>query len=314
MPMKVVFFGTSSFAANVLSFLIENQISIQAIVTRVDKPKGRNLELSYPPVKQTAVQVCPHIPIYQPIKASTPEFAEILKSLDPDLFVVVAYGEIIKQNLLDIPKKASINIHASLLPKYRGAAPMQRCLMEGCKETGISIIEMSLQMDAGDILAMESIPVPPDMTFGELEPKMCELGCQLALKVIKQIESGSAQKTAQKREEATLAPKITAAEEVIDWTKPASKVHNLIRALSPVPGAWCKILLGNQEKRLKIKRSSLISGIQATPGAIVELSKSTCHVACGEDAVSLLEVQLEGKKSMPIAEFLKGIQQSLKFI
>lgn len=312
--MKVVFFGTSSFAARVLSFLIEKKIDVRAIVTRVDKPKGRNLEVAHPPVKQIALEICPQIPILQPLKASTPEFAQVLQTYDADLFVVVAYGEIIKQNILDIPKKGCVNIHASLLPKYRGAAPMQRCLMDGVGETGISIIEMTLQMDAGDILAMHSIPVPPNMTLGELEPQLCSLGCELVLKVIQEIESGICKKQPQNHAAATIAPKMTAEEEVINWEKSAQDLHNQVRALSPFPGAWCKVLLGNQEKRLKIKRSIVEPGLQGKPATILQFSKEGCVIASGSGALRLLEVQLEGKKAMPIADFVKGVHQPLRFL
>ena len=312
--MKVVFFGTSSFAARVLTHLVEKKIDLQAIVTRADKPKGRNLELSYPPVKQTAIALCPHIPVFQPIKASTPEFAQVLQGFTPDLFVVVAYGEIIKQNILDIPKKGSINIHASLLPKYRGAAPMQRCLMDGAVETGITIIEMTLQMDAGDMLAIESIPIPSDMTLGELEPLLCNLGCDLVWKVIKQIEAGTEKKQPQNHAMATIAPKITAQEEMIDWSRPAQDLHNLIRSLSPFPGAWCKIRLGSQEKRLKIKRSIVESQVQGIPGTVLSLSKEDFIIACGAGGLRLIEVQLEGKKTMPAADFIKGIHQPISLI
>ncbi|MBS0651117.1 MAG: methionyl-tRNA formyltransferase [Verrucomicrobia bacterium] len=312
--MKVIFFGTSGFAARVLTFLVENKIDVRAIVTRIDKPKGRNLEISYPPVKQTALQICPQVPVLQPQKASTPEFEQVLKAYDADLFVVVAYGEIIKQNILDIPKMGCINIHASLLPTYRGAAPMQRCLMDGAKETGITIIEMTLQMDAGDILAIKSIPVPPNMTLGELEPQLCSLGCELVLEVIQEKSAGVSQRQVQDHTAATLAPKITAEEEVISWTKSAQDLHNQVRALSPFPGAWCKVLLGNQEKRLKIKRSLVEPGFHDKPGTLLQFSKEGCVVAAGAGALRLLEVQLEGKKTMSIADFVKGVRQPPQFL
>lgn len=312
--MKVVFFGTSAFAARVLSFLLENKIDVQAIVTRVDKPKGRNLEMSYPPVKQISSQVCPQIPVLQPQKASTPEFERILKALDADLFVVVAYGEILKQNILDIPKMGCINIHASLLPKYRGAAPMQRCLMDGSPETGVTIIEMTLQMDAGDVLAIESIPISSNMTLGELEPQLCRLGCELVLKVIQEKSKGSCKKYAQDHSAASFAPKIAAEEEVIDWNKSAKELHNQVRALSPFPGAWCKIHLGGQEKRLKIKRCIVEQGVHGKPGTVLQFSKEDCVIAAGKDALRLLEVQLEGKKTMPIADFTKGIRLAPQFL
>ena len=312
--MRVVFFGTSSFAARVLTFLLEHKIDIRAIVTRIDKPKGRNLEISYPPVKQTALQTCPEIPLLQPLKASTLEFAQVLQTFNPDLFIVVAYGEIIKQNILDIPKKGCINIHASLLPKYRGAAPMQRCLMDGVSKTGVSIIEMTAQMDAGDVLALQEIPVTLNMTLGELEPQLCSLGCELVFKVIQDIAAGKQAKHPQNHAEATLAPKISASEEILNWSRPAQDLHNQIRALSPFPGAWCTIRLGNQEKRLKIKRTVLESGVQDKPGTVVQFSKEGCIIAAGSGGLRLLEVQLEGKKVMSILDFMKGIHQPFEIL
>jgi methionyl-tRNA formyltransferase len=184
--MKIVFFGTSSFAAKVLSNLIERGYQIVAVVTRPDRSKGRNLHASPPPVKEIASTFSSNIPIFQPEKASAPEFASLLKPLEADLFVVVAYGEIIKKNLLEMPTFGCINIHASLLPKFRGAAPIQRSLIAGEKETGITIIEMSPQMDAGDILAIEAIPISEEMTFGELEANLCDLSVKLLLNVISQ--------------------------------------------------------------------------------------------------------------------------------
>jgi methionyl-tRNA formyltransferase len=169
--VRIVFFGTSAFAARVLEDLIKQGIEICAIVTKIDKPKGRSLQTTPPPVKERALELAPQIPIYQPKKASTPEFAEILKNYQADLFVVVAYGEIIKTLLLEIPPLGCVNIHASLLPKYRGANPIVRCLMNGEKETGITIMDMVLEMDAGDMLEVAKIPIPDSMTFGELDQK-----------------------------------------------------------------------------------------------------------------------------------------------
>ncbi len=312
--MKVIFFGTSSFAAGTLEFLVQHKIDIQAIVTRLDKPKGRNLEVSHTPVKKIALEICPQIPLLQPPKASTPEFAQLLQSFSADLFVVVAYGEIVKQNILDIPKNGCINIHASLLPKYRGAAPVQRCLMDGAAETGVSIIKMTPEMDAGDILAIQSIPISPDMTLGELEPQLCSLGCELVLKVICEIKAGNSHKQPQDHAAATIAPKMKAEEEVINWSKSAQDLHNQVRALSPFPGAWCKVLLGSQEKRLKIKRSIVEPGFQGKPGTVLRFSREGCIVASGSGALRLLEVQLEGKKAMSIENFIKGVHQSLRFL
>jgi methionyl-tRNA formyltransferase len=305
--MRIVFFGTSSFAARILAKLIENAYQVVAIVTRPDRMKGRNLQPSAPPVKETACRLCPAIPLFQPEKASVPAFAEGLKQFQADLFVVVAYGEIIKKNLLEMPRLGCINIHASLLPKFRGAAPIHRSLMEGVKETGITIIEMSPQMDAGDVLAIESIPVPEELTFGELDSQLCDLSVKLLFKTICEFETGKVVKIPQDHTLATLAPKLIPEDERIDWGRTAGQIHNQIRALSPTPSAWCQILLGAESKRLKIKKAKIVAASGAAPGSTISFGKQGWVVACGKDAIVLLEVQLEGKKAMSAEEFIRGI-------
>ena len=311
--MKIIFFGTSSFAAQILSFLFQKNIDVAAVVTRPDRPKGRSLQSSPPPVKVLALEQKPHLPIYQPEKASAPEFAELLRAHSADLFLVVAYGQILKQHLLDMPKRGCINIHASILPKYRGAAPMQRCLMDGCRESGVTIMEMVQQMDAGDIIEIFKIPVSEEMTFGELEKALCELACSAVQKALLDLERGPLQKVAQDHTLATLAPKITPDEEEIHWDLPASRLHNLIRALSPYPGAWCKIKIGSEIKRIKIKRSQVVLGKEGVPGSLLSCGKEGWIVACGQGALRLMEVQLEGKKLMKADDFIRGMQQPLSF-
>ncbi len=311
--MKIVFFGTSPFAAKVLAQLIQKDYEIVAVITRPDRSKGRHLHSQSPPVKEIATRLKPGLPVLQPEKASAPEFADGLKPFEADLFIVVAYGEIIKKNLLGMPKLGCINIHASLLPKFRGAAPIQRCLMAGEKETGITIIEMSPQMDAGDILAMEAIPITEEMTFGELEPKLCDLSVKLLFQTIRQFEEGVIEKVAQDHTLATFAPKMTPEEEKIDWTKPAFAIHNQIRALSPTPGAWCQIKVGSEYRRLKIKSAALLKGLSGEPGAILNFGKEGWVVACGDNALRLTEVQLEGKKGMSAEECMRGIHHPVSF-
>ncbi len=313
--MKVVFFGTSSFAASILEHLLsQKNIQIVAIVTRLDKPRGRSLALQAPPVKEKYLSLNSDIPLYQPPKASTPEFAEILKSYDADLFVVVAYGEIIKSNILEIPKKGCINIHASLLPKYRGAAPIHRALMDGVKETGITIIEMTPAMDAGDMLHIEKMAVTDEMTFEEVEKKLCELACIAITKTIEAFEKGSVTRIPQEVSEVTFASKLLPQDEIIDWNKDAYANHYLIRSLSPKPGAFCKIKIGNEEKRLKIKRSRVIPDKTGAPGSFLLFDKTGWIIACKEGSLQILEVQLEGKKAMPIEDFMKGLNQPISLV
>lgn len=304
--IKIVFFGTSDFAANILLYLIEKGVTVCAVVTRPDKPRGRSSNLLPPPVKEELLKIHSSLPIYQPRKASTEEFSNILKKYEADLFVVVAYGEIIKENILNLPRLGCINVHASLLPAYRGAAPMQRALMDGVDKTGITIIEMVLEMDAGDMIETAELEVTQEMTLGELSEKLCRLACPLLFDVIENFKKEKILKTPQDRSKITFAPKILASEEEIFWNAPARKIHNQIRAFSPRPGAWCHVQVGNEIKRLKIKKSIFNLTLSGKPGETLILNKDEWVIACGEGAIKLLEVQLEGKKNMSIKDFLRG--------
>lgn len=285
-------------------------MEVEAIITRPDKPKGRSSTPSSPPVKEKALQIAPHIPLYQPTKVSAPEFKSTLENFKSSLFVVVAFGEILKPHVLSIPQNGCINVHGSVLPKYRGAAPMQRALMNGEKETGVTIIEMVAEMDAGDVLEIKKMAVPEDMCLGELEPALARLGVEALLEVFTKIQTGTLRPLPQDHSLATFAAKITADEEKIDWSQPNTSIHNRIRALSPSPGAWSTVNLSGVPKRLKIKKSKIVSSQQGTPGENLRCDPSEWIVACGEGAIQLLEVQLEGKKNMKVSDFLRGLQSS----
>lgn len=299
MKKKIVYFGTPHFAAEVLSYLLERSVPISAVVTQPDKPKGRSRQISPSPVKELVLKQAPHIPILQPEKASEEAFLKQLLELKADLFVVVAYGQILTQKLLDIPPLGCINIHASLLPKYRGAAPMQRCLMAGEKETGIAIQKMVRQLDAGDVIATTKIPIPQDMILGELEKNLCDAAKPLLLSVLETFELGIPPGKPQNHDEATYASKIDG--EQIDWNKPAEEIHNLIRALSPKPGAWTWVSSGDERKKLKILRSKVTQN--QGPGII----------PCGNGAIQLIEVQPEGKKPMQAVDWYRGQKNNLVF-
>jgi methionyl-tRNA formyltransferase len=254
-----------------------------------------------------------NLPIHQPEKASTPDFEALLRTYNADLFIVVAYGEIIKQNILDIPRLGCINVHASILPKYRGAAPIQRVIMEGEKVTGVTIMDMVLKMDAGDIIQIVETPITENMTSGELSEKLCQLACPALLQVIDRFAKGTVQKTPQDPSQVTFAAKINVDDELIHWNWAAVRIHNLIRALSPKPGAWTPIQIGNESKRLKILRSQLISHLSGQPGEQLAFGKEGWIVACGNGAIQLLEVQLEGKKKMAAEDFIKGNRLPVQF-
>lgn len=311
--MNIIFFGTSNFASTLLDCLLKHKLNIVAVVTRIDKPKGRSLKVSSPPVKELIDKNYPDLPVLQPLKASTPEFAEHLKKFNPDLFIVADYGEILKSLILDMPFMGAINVHGSMLPKYRGAAPIQRSLINGDLKTSVSIVKMVLALDAGDVLEHEEIDLPPSMTFGELAQKMSLLACPLLIKVLGQIKEGTIHPVPQDPSQVTFAQKISSAETEIKWNQPATDIHNLIRGISPQPGAWCWVQIGADKKRLKIKRSEVVSD-QGYFGENIIFSDKEWIVACGTGALKLLEVQLEGKKSLSISEFLRGFHEPCKIL
>lgn len=305
--MKIVFFGTPQFAAEVLESLFSHSVQIAAIVTQPDRPKGRSLEIWPSPVKQTALRLSPHTPIFQPVKASEPSFLEAMRALGADLYIVVAFGQILPQSLLDIPPLGCINVHASLLPKYRGAAPIHRVLMNGEEKTGIAIQKMVKQLDAGDVIASSEIEITPEMTFGELEKALCDLSKPLLLSVIALYKKGIPPAVPQDHNAATYAAKVEPEEGKIDWSLPAPVLHNLIRSFSPRPGAWCWFELNGEKKRLKIFRTRVVEK-RGSPG---EISLEN-EVFCGDGALHLIEVQPEGKKVMNAADWLRGFKgQSL---
>lgn len=314
--MRIVFFGTPQFAADVLTHLLQNNIEIAAVITKPDRPQGRSSTPIPTPVKTIALAHTPPIPVFQPEMVSDPAFAPTLENFSADLFVVVAYGEIIKQHLLDMPKVACINLHASLLPKYRGAAPIQRCIINGEKETGVTTMHMVKKMDAGDIIEMEKIEIPPNMTYGELETALCQVGSKLLLQTIRKFENGTAPRTPQDHDQATLAPKIELEDCQIDWNKSAESIHNLVRGVNPHPGAWCQIDLRGQNKRLHIietRVTSTSSSSPQSPGTILAKTKEGMVVACGLGELLLTQVKLEGKKAMNAAEFARGLPSDVSF-
>jgi methionyl-tRNA formyltransferase len=300
---KIVFFGTPHFAAEILDDLTLHGVPVAAIVSQPDRPKGRSLALAPTPVKEVALQKLPGVPLFQPEKSSNPEFLEEMAKLGADLYVVVAFGQILPQKLLQIPRYGCINVHASLLPKYRGAAPIQRSLFNGDRTTGVAIQKMVRELDAGDVIQAKEIAVPEEMTYGELEQALCDLSKPLLLSVIHSYERGVPQATPQDPAQVTFAPKITPEEAEIKWEKDAADLHNMIRAFNPRPGAWCWIEWNGERKRLKIHRAKV-----ASSDANKELI-----ILCGKGALQLIEVQLEGKPRMQAADWLRGARTPPKF-
>lgn len=303
--MRIVFFGTPSFSAHILDRLISEGFEVVAVISKPDKPKGRNLHLEPTPVKAYLKEKHPDIPLYQPEKVSDMAFSPIIEQYNADLFVVVAYGEIIKQHILDMPKIGCINIHTSLLPKYRGAAPIQRAIMSGEVESGVTIMHMVKKMDAGDIITQVIVPISESMTFDELEASLLKVGSEALIHVIKE---GSFPHFVQDEQKVTFAPKVELEECEIKWDRPASEVHNLIRGTNPEPGAWTRVKIKDEFKRLKIFKSEVVKE-QGNPGQILLLNKKEIIVACKENAIRILELQLEGKKRVAAAQWIQGVRK-----
>lgn len=312
--MKIVFFGTPEFASKTLAYLVGHSVDVAAVVTKPDKPVGRSGTPVPPPVKATAHKILPKTPVFQPAKASTPEFVEILSQFHADFFVVVAYGEIINQALLDLPRIACINVHASLLPKYRGAAPIQRAIMEGEKETGVTIMHMVKKLDAGPMVKQVKVKIGSNMTAGELHDHLQTAGSKALLQALNELDQGIADEVIQNEADVTYAKKLELEDCEVKWSLPARQVHNLIRGTTPYPGAWCWVTIRGVKKRIKILLSRVVLGYTDTPGSILQYSSEGIIVACGEESLRLLQVKLEGKKAMPAEEFTRGIpKQNIKF-
>lgn len=305
MGPRLIYFGTPRFAAYILEYLLKEGAEIIAVVSRPDKPQKRSAEPIPTPVKKLAL--VHNLPVYQPKKVSDPEFANFLKSLNADLFVVAAFAEILKDNVLEIPKLGCINVHASLLPKYRGAAPIERCVMAGEKESGITIMKMALELDAGDILAVVKTPILEEMTAGELSETLSHLGAPALWKVIQELEKGATHPIKQEASLSTYAKKLKPEEGEINWNQPCEEVDNHIRGVSPKPGAWVWVTLRKEKKRLLIKKARKEPLVSGNPGEILSKIPSELVVGCKTGACRLLEVQLEGKSAMPVAAFLRGI-------
>ncbi len=306
--MRIVFFGTDEFAKELLAFLLEQKLNIVAVVTRADKPKGRSLKVEAPPVKELCLKARYNGPIYQPIKASADEFVEELKSCDADLFVVVSYGQILKQMVLDIPKIGTINVHPSLLPKYRGPSPIQSVVLAGEKNTGVAIMEMELAMDAGGVIRVDTIEVPKQMTFGELEITLIDVSKRALFEVIQDIAfTKKIISTPQNESLATYTKKIHAENSFVNWTQNKDEILNFVRGMNPRPGARMFVEVEGKKLLLKIFKATESRFNGHNSGEIIYCDKDHGFViACGDGSIALEEVQLEGKKKMSIKDFING--------
>ena len=301
--MRIVFMGTPDFAVGSLQALCESgKHEILAVVTQPDRPKGRGNKLLQTPVKEYALEQ--GLTVYQPQKVKTPEFVELLHELQPELIVVAAFGQFLSKEILELPKYGCINVHASLLPKYRGAAPIQYAIIKGEKESGVTIMQMDIGMDTGAMLDKVVVPIEENTTMGELHDALREQGATLLLQVIDKIEAGTAVAEPLDNEQATYATLLDRSMEHIDWSKTAQEVHNLIRGFNPAPSTFTKLPNG---KSLKIWGSKMTDkSSAAAAGTVIETGKHSFFVACGEGVLEITEVQPESKKRMPAQVFLNG--------
>lgn len=306
--MKVVFMGTPDFAVGTLKKLIESRHEVLAVVTQPDKPKGRGKAMQFPPVKEVAVEA--GITVYQPKRVREPEFLETLKALSPDVVVVVAFGQIIPQAVLDVPKLGCLNVHGSLLPKYRGAAPIQWAVIDGERESGVTIMRMDAGLDTGDMITTRVVKLEEKETGGSLFDKLSQAGADLLTETLDQLEAGTVTYEKQPAESSTDYARMLKKEDgQIDWNKSAAELERLIRGLNPWPSAYTHI----DGKTLKIWMADAEDGNSGSePGTVVEVTKNTVKVQTGDGMLSLLEVQLEGKKKMPVDAFLRGCQLEAK--
>ena len=301
--MRIVFMGTPDFAVGSLQALCESgKHEILAVVTQPDRPKGRGNKLLQTPVKEYALEQ--GLTVYQPQKVKTPEFVELLHELQPELIVVAAFGQFLSKEILELPKYGCINVHASLLPKYRGAAPIQYAIIKGEKESGVTIMQMDIGMDTGAMLDKVVVPIEENTTMGELHDALREQGAALLLQVIDKIAAGTAVAEPQDDAQATYATLLDRSMEHIDWSKTAQEVHNLIRGFNPAPSTFTKLPNG---KSLKIWGSKMTDkSSAAAAGTGIETGKHSFFVACGEGVLEITEVQPESKKRMPAQVFLNG--------
>lgn len=297
--------GTPDFSTKVLEMLIAKE-DVIAVITQPDRPVGRKRVMTPPPVKEVALQN--GIEVYQPEKISQSEDLQTLIDLKPDLIVTAAFGQILPKALLDAPRLGAINVHASLLPKYRGGAPIHQAIIDGEKETGVTIMYMAPKLDAGDIISQQAIDIEANDDVGSMHDKLSFLGADLLAKTLPDIINGTNERIEQNEEEATFASNISREDERIDWSKSAQDIYNHIRGLSPWPVAYTKL----DDKNVKLYQAHIVEGKEGKPGEIIETTKKAIIVGTGSsDAIALTDIQLSGKKRMPTANFLSGYQDDL---
>ena len=297
--MRVVFMGTPDIAATCLKQILVDGFEVVGVYTQPDRPKGRGMKMVYSPVKEVAL--AHDLPVFQPENFRDDETVEQLRALQPDVVAVVAYGRILPQQVLDIAPKGFINIHASILPQYRGSAPYQWAVLDGLAETGVTAMYLCREMDAGDMIDVAKTPIGPDETAGELLDRLAVLGAELLSKTLSQVEKGEAKGVPQDASKATYAPMLDKTMCPIDWTKTAQQIHDHVRGLHPWPVATAE-LAGT---KFKIHATAVVDG-SGTPGTILGLTKTGLQVACGEGAIEIRSLQAEGGKRMAAPDYFRG--------
>lgn len=301
--MRIIFMGTPDFSVPALKALVEAGHDVIAVITQPDKPKGRGKEVQMPPVKEQALEY--NIPVYQPVKARDPDFVKFLSDLAPDAMVVAAFGQLLPKSILDIPKYGCINIHASLLPKYRGASPIQYAVINGEKESGITTMVMAEALDTGDMLDQAKVTLDAKETGGSLHEKLSQIGGSLIIKTLNKLEDKTAVRIPQDESKFTYVGMIKKTMGDIDWSMEAETIERLIRGLNPWPSAYT----GWNGKVIKIWEADVVDKEYAgNYGEVVETGKDCLVVKTGKGGLSIKELQIQGKKRMDIGAFLRGYQ------
>ena len=297
--MRVVFMGTPDIAATCLKKILADGFEVVGVYTQPDRPKGRGMKLVASPVKEVAVAA--NIPVFQPDNFREEETVEQLRALKPDVCAVVAYGRILPQKVLDVPAYGCINIHASVLPKYRGSAPYQWAVLDGLTETGVTAMYLCREMDAGDIIDVSKTPIGENETAWELLDRLAVLGADLLSKTLTRFENGKVPAVPQDESQVSYAPMLDKSMCPIDWTKTAQQVHNQVRGLHPWPIATMEL----EGKTFKVHATKIVEG-SGKPGQVLGLTKTGLRIACGEGAVEILSLQAEGGKRMAAPDYFRG--------
>lgn len=298
--MRTLFMGTPDFALQTLQGLIDAGCNLIGVYTQPDRPKGRGKQLAAPPIKELALHH--DIPVYQPIKLRQPEAVAELEALAPDLIVVVAYGQILPKSVLDIPRYGCINVHASLLPRYRGAAPINKAIIDGETETGITTMYMDVGLDTGDMLIKKSLTIGPQETAGELHDRLAVLGRETMEETLQKLCAGTLQREVQDDDQSTYASMMKKEDGRIDWSRSAVEVHNQIRGLDPWPGTYTSL----NGELLKLARTSPEAADGGKPGSIMSADNNGVSIACGTGTLLVKELQLAGRKRLAAGDFLRG--------